>query len=341
MVPSMAPLRVGFLGYQNANALDLVGPAEAFASALRENGKGKLERCYEVTIIGLTRRPFATESGIVFQPTTTIDSARKFDTLIIPGGRGLRELETNRKVAKWIGEKAKETRRVATVCTGIYGLAATGLLDGRRVTTHWRYSTDAARKFPKVRMQPNALFVKDGKFYTSAGVTAGIDLALALIEEDFGSKIALAVAREMVVYLKRSGGQEQYSEPLQFQTNSRDRFAELVAWMTNNPTEDMSIESLAHRVSLSPRQFFRRFKEHFGSSPATFVEALRLTEARRRLSAGETSIETVAESVGFNGPDSFTRAFARRFRVTPSKFRRHFAVRMIPPKHSEPTNRSY
>ncbi len=220
----MAPLRVGFLGYENANALDLVGPAEAFASALRDNGKGKFERCYEVAIVGLTRRPFATESGIVFQPSTTIDSARKFDTLIIPGGHGLREPETNRKVAKWVGEKAKEARRVASVCTGIYGLAATGLLDGRRVTTHWRWSTDAARKFPKVLMQPNALFVKDGKFYSSAGVTAGIDLALALIEEDFGSKIALGVAREMVVYLKRSGGQEQYSEPLQFQTNSSDRF---------------------------------------------------------------------------------------------------------------------
>ncbi|MDQ6939064.1 MAG: GlxA family transcriptional regulator [Verrucomicrobiota bacterium] len=337
----MAPLRVGLLGYENANALDLVGPAEAFASALRDNGKGKLERCYEITIVGLTRRPFATESGIVFQPTATIDSARKFDTLIVPGGHGLRELETNRKIVKWIGERAKETRRLASVCTGIYGLAATGLLDGRQVTTHWRWSTDAARKFPKVRMQPNALFVKDGKFYSSAGVTAGIDLALALIEEDFGSKIALAVAREMVVYLKRSGGQEQYSEPLQFQTNSRDCFAELVTWMTNNPTEKMSVESLAHRASLSPRQFFRRFKEHFGSSPATFVETLRLNEARRRLSAGETSIETVAESVGFNGPDSFTRAFARRFRVTPSKFRRNFAARSLRPRHSKPTKKSY
>ena len=322
----MALLHIGFLGYERANALDLVGPAEAFASAWRESGKGKPERCYDVTIIGLTRRPFTAESGIVFQPSTTIQSARKFDTLIIPGGCGLREAETNRKVAKWLREKASETRRIASVCTGIYGLAATGLLDGRRATTHWRFVAHAAKSFPKVRLEPNALFVKDGKFYSSAGVTAGIDLALALIEEDFGSKIALGVAREMVVYLKRSGGQEQYSEPLKFQTNSSDRFAELVAWMTNNPTKEMSVESLAHRASLSPRQFFRRFKEHFGSSPATFVETLRLNEARRRLSAGETSIESVAESVGFKGPDSFTRAFARRFRVTPSKFRRNFAV---------------
>jgi transcriptional regulator GlxA family with amidase domain len=334
----MAPLRVGFLGYEQANALDLVGPAEAFASAFRDNGKGKLERCYEVSIIGLTRRAFATESGIVFQPTATIENAPKLDTLMISGGCGLRSPEINRKVVDWISGRAKTTRRVASVCTGIYGLAATGLLDGCRVTTHWRFAPDVAKRFPKLRMAPNALFVKDGKFYTSAGVTAGIDLALALIEEDFGAKIALSVAREMVVYLKRSGGQEQYSEPLQFQTNSSDRFAELVAWMTNNPTAEMSVESLARRASLSPRQFFRRFKEHFGSSPAMFVETQRLNEARRRLSAGESSIEGVAESVGFNGADSFRRAFERRFRVTPSKYRRSFGLpaERAPTKHRRP-----
>ena len=326
MMLSMAPLSVGFLGYEQANALDLVGPAEAFASAFRDNGKGKLERCYEVSIIALTRRPFVAESGIVFQPTTTIENAPKLDTLIIPGGCGLRLPDVNRKIAGWILEKAKGTRRIASVCTGIYGLAETGLLDGRRVTTHWRFAADVAKRFPKLKMESNALFVKDGQFYSSAGVTSGIDLALALIEEDFGSKVALAVAREMVVYLKRSGGQEQYSEPLQFQTNSSDRFAELVAWMTSNPTKQMSVESLARRASLSPRQFFRRFKEHFGSSPAMFVETLRLNEARRRLSAGESSIENVAESVGFNGPDSFRRAFERRFRVTPSKYRHSFGL---------------
>jgi len=322
----MGPLRVGFLGYEQTNALDLVGPAEAFASTFRDNGKGKLERCYRVSIIGLTRRSFATESGVVFQPTATVENAPKLDTLIIPGGCGLRSADINRKVACWIIERAKATRRIASVCTGIYGLAATGLLDGRRATTHWRFASDVAKRFPRLKMEPNALFVKDGKFHTSAGVTAGIDMALAMIEDDFGSKVALSVAREMVVYLKRSGGQEQYSEPLQFQTNSSDRFAELVAWMTNNPAKQMPVESLARRASLSPRQFFRRFKEHFGSSPAMFVETLRLNEARRRLSTGESSIEGVAESVGFNGADSFRRAFERRFRVTPSKYRRSFGL---------------
>ena len=322
----MTPHRVGFIGYEQANALDLAGPAEAFASAFRDSGKGKLERCYEVVIIGLTKRPFRTESGLVFSPGTTLGAAPKLDTLIVPGGCGLRVPEVNRKVTGWILERARTTRRVASVCTGIYGLATTGLLDGRNVTTHWRFAADVARRFPSLKMKPNALFVKDGQFYTSAGVTAGIDLALAMIEEDFGSKVALATAREMVVYLKRSGGQEQYSEPLRFQTGASDRFAELVAWMTNNPTAQMSVETLARRASLSPRQFFRRFKEHFGSSPAMFVETLRLNEARRRLSAGEPSIDDVAESVGFTGADSFRRAFTRRFRVTPSKFRRNFSL---------------
>ncbi|HZE56282.1 MAG TPA: helix-turn-helix domain-containing protein [Chthoniobacterales bacterium] len=322
----MTPLRIGLIGFERVNGLDLAGPAEAFASAVRDNGKGKFERCYEVVLIGLTRRPFTAESGLVFQPGTAIAAAPKLDTLIVPGGAGLRVPETNRRVAAWIAQRAKTTRRVASVCTGIYGFAAAGLLDGREVTTHWRFVSDVARRFPALKMKPNALFVKTGRFYTSAGVTAGIDLALALIEEDFGWKVALAAAREMVVYLKRSGGQEQYSEPLQFQTNSGDRFADLVTWMTNNPTSAMSVEILARRASLSPRQFFRRFKEQFGTSPAMFVETLRLNEARRRLTAGEPSIDNVAESVGFQGRDSFRRAFTRRFRVTPSKFRRNFAL---------------
>jgi transcriptional regulator GlxA family with amidase domain len=336
----VTPLRIGFIGYHQANALDLAGPAEAFASAFRDNGKGKLEQCYEIVIIGLTRRAFVTESGLIFQPATALEAAPKLDTVIIPGGSGLRDPVVNRKVAAWIREKAKTTRRVASVCTGIYGLAATGLLDGRRVTTHWRFAADVARCFPALKMNPNALFVREGQFYTSAGVTAGIDLALAMIEEDFGSKVALAAAREMVVHLKRAGGQEQYSEPLQFQTQSGDRFADLVAWMTNNPTAAMSVEILAQRASLSPRQFFRRFKEHFGSSPAAFVETLRLNEARRRLSAGELSIDTVAESVGFKGRDSFRRAFTRRFRVTPSKFRRNFALADAPSRRSKPRSKA-
>lgn len=322
----MNPIRVAIVGYEHVAALDIVGPAEAFASAVCNDGTGRAVHCYQVTLVGLTKRRFVSESGIVFHPTASLDSAPRIDTLIIPGGRGLRDWAVNRKLASWLTEKAKQTRRIASVCTGLYGLAATGLMDGHRATTHWRFTADVARRFPKLRLEPDALYVKDGKFYSSAGVTAGIDLALALIEEDFGAKVALNVARELVVYLKRSGGQEQFSEPLRFQIQANDRLGDLVNWMTNNPNKKMTVDLLARRASLSSRQFYRRFKQQFGSSPAAFLETLRLNEARRRLTLAEASVQNVAESVGFGGPDSFRRAFIRRFRVTPSTFRRNFST---------------
>lgn len=270
------PLRVGFLGFEGLMALDLVGPIDAFSSAVIEGGKGETESCYEIVIIGLTSRPFTSESGVVFKPHKTIANAPPLDTLIIPGGTGLRVPETQKKAAEWISSRAAKTRRIATVCTGTFGLAATGLLNGRRVTTHWRHAQDLAKRFPGLKVDPNALYLKDGKFYTCAGITAGIDLSLALIEEDFGPRVALSVARELVVYLKRPGGQEQFSEPLQFQTDSRDRFADLAAWIKGHLRHDLSAEALAERACLSPRHFTRRFKVVFGTTPATFVEDVRL-----------------------------------------------------------------
>jgi transcriptional regulator GlxA family with amidase domain len=321
----MKPLRVGFLGFDGVMALDLVGPIDAFTSAVEE-GKNQPPSCYEVVIIGLTRQPFVSESGVVFKPHKTIANAPALDTLIIPGGRGLRVPETQKKAAQWISSRAARTRRVATVCTGTYGLAATGLLSGRRVTTHWRYAQDLARRFPELKVDPNALYLKDGKFYTCAGITAGIDLSLALIEEDFGPRVALSVARELVVYLKRPGGQEQFSEPLQFQTESRDRFADLAAWIQGHLRQDLSVESLAGRACLSPRHFARRFKNVFGVTPATFVEDLRLGEARERLTLPDQTIESVAGSVGFKSSDAFRRAFERRFGLEPSSYRKHFSL---------------
>lgn len=323
----MTPLRVGFIGFNGLNALDLVGPAEAFTTAAVGQANGKSQSGYEVLVLGLTRRSFTAESGIAFHPHTTLQAAPKLDTLIIPGGQGLRRPRINQAIAKWVKRRASQTRRIVSVCTGIYGLAPTGLLDGRRVTTHWRFVTDIAARFPKLKVEPNALFLKDGAFYTSAGVTAGIDLALALIEEDYGRKIALSVARDLVVYLKRAGGQEQYSEPLQFQSQSTDRLADLATWIANNPGRDLSIETLAHRACLSPRHFVRRFKDAFGQPPGIFVQTLRLDEARRRLCSGNTSVDRVADSVGFKSTDAFRRAFVHRFRITPSRYQRSFGLR--------------
>jgi transcriptional regulator GlxA family with amidase domain len=320
------PLRVGFLGFEGLMALDLVGPIDAFKSAFVEDRNGEVSNCYEVVIIGLSGRPFTSESGVVFQPHKTIKNAPPLDTLIIPGGKGLRVFETQRKAAGWISSRAATTRRIATVCTGTFGLAATGLLNGRCVTTHWRQAQELAQRFPELKVDPNALYLKDGKFYTCAGITAGIDLSLALIEEDFGPRVALSVARELVVYLKRPGGQEQFSEPLQFQTHSSDRFADLAAWIQGHLRQDLSAEALAERACLSPRHFTRRFKEVFSTTPAAFVEELRLREARERLTLPDQTIESVAASVGFKSGDAFRRAFERRYGLQPSSYRRHFSL---------------
>jgi len=323
----MKAKRIGLLGFDGVMALDLVGPVDAFTSAEIEEPNGQPSRCYEVVIIGFSDKFFVSESGVVFKPHKTMSNAPALDTLILPGGKGLRVPETQARVAEWIKNRINRIRRVATVCTGAYGLAATGLLDGRCVTTHWRYALDLARRFPKLKVNPNALYLKDGKFYTGAGITAGIDLSLALIEEDFGPRVALAVARELVVYLKRPGGQEQFSEPLRFQVRSSDRFAELAAWIQGHLQQDLSAESLANRACLSPRHFSRRFKDAFGSPPAAFVEGLRLSEARERLTLPDQTIESVADSVGFKSADAFRRAFERRFGIAPSNYRKNFAMR--------------
>ena len=323
----MKPLRVGLIGYDGVQALDIIGPSDAFTIAEIETDNGQRRPCYEVIIIGITNKPFRAESGVSFQPHTTLRNAPTLDTLIIPGGRGARIGKSGNLIAKWISSRAKRIRRIASVCTGVYALAPTGLLDGRRVTTHWRFANDVARRFPKLNVDHDALFLKDGPFYTAGGITASVDLALALIEEDYGPRVALAVARELVVFLKRSGGQKQYSEPLEFQINSTDRFADLASWMVEHMRGDLSLDALAKRVCLSPRHFVRRFKQAFGGTPAAFVENLRLDEARRRLSERTQTIENVASSVGFQSDDVFRRAFQRRFGVKPSSYRSRFDAR--------------
>jgi len=322
----MSPKQVAIVGFEDMMSLDLTGPLEAFTSARIESPSGRHEPCYKVTIAALGAKSFRSESGLRMTASCSLSSLRQVDTLIIPGGRSMRDPAINAKLADWISRSVREIRRVATVCTGAYGLAATGLLNGRRATTHWMFCRDLAARYPKIKVDANALYIRQGKFYTSAGVTAGIDLSLALIEEDFGPQVALAVARELVVYLKRPGGQEQYSEPLKFQAQSSSRFAELAPWMMAHLGRDLSVERLAEQVCLCPRQFSRRFKYEFKSSPAAFVQRLRLDEARKRLSAAESSVEAVARSVGFQDPDSFRRAFVKRFGVAPSTFRGRFVT---------------
>jgi transcriptional regulator GlxA family with amidase domain len=322
----MTPKRIGILGYDQATALDIVGPADVFATAAGLGSPAPADIPYEVVLIEASGRPFTSDSGLVFKPARSFRNAPALDTLIIPGGAGLREPATNARISAWVASQAHRIRRVVSVCTGIYGLAPTGLLDGRRVTTHWKFAADVARKFPRLNVVADAIFIKDGPFYTAAGVTSGIDLSLALVQEDLGPQAALAVAHLLVVYMKRAGGQEQFSEPLRFQTRSSDRFSDVASWIAGHLHEDLSVDTLASRAGVCPRHFSRRFKRDFGSTPGEFVETLRLGEARRLLSTQGASVDSVAGSVGFGSADSFRRAFERRFGITPSGYRGRFGL---------------
>jgi transcriptional regulator GlxA family with amidase domain len=313
--------RIGILAFDGVNGLDLAGPGEVFATA---NGQAAGEVPYEVVIAGIEGDRVHTEWGLTLEASPDRE-AGAFDTIIVPGGAGLREPRTSRAAAAWILSHAVGARRIVSVCTGIYGLAPTGLLDGRRATTHWRFSADVARRFPAIRIEPDAIFIRDTRFYTSAGITAAIDLCLALVEDDLGPSVALAIARELVVYLKRPGGQLQFSEPLRFQTRATERFADLAAWLPANLKSDLSVEVLAQRVNLGRRQFSRIFKATFGAAPAEYVELLRQGEAIRRLSATRQSIDSVAASLGYASADAFRHAFERRYRVSPSAYRERFA----------------
>lgn len=317
----MPQRRIGFLVYDGMTALDLTGPLEVFHNANLCLGG---EPVYDFVVLGTTGKTIAAESGLRIAPHTSLARAPRLDTIVVPGGRGLRDPKICAPISAWLISRARTTRRLASVCTGIYAFGGTGLLDGRRATTHWRFAADVALRFPEIRVEADAIFLRDGAFYSSAGVTAGIDLALSLVEEDHGAQLALATARELVVYLKRAGGQMQFSEPLQFQTRSTDRFADLATWMVRNLRKDLSVETLAARAGLGARHFSRRFKSVFGLPPANYVEKLRLDEARRRLPVPRQTVESVAWSVGYASADAFRRAFERQFGIGPNAYRKRF-----------------
>ena len=316
--------RIGILLYRNVQALDVAGPMDAFTAASLVDETGKSVPAYEVFTVASSRGTRPAESGLLFKPQHTFETCPEMDTLVIPGGCGIRDPAVARRLAPWITRYAQRARRVAAVCTGTFGLAATGLLRNRRVTTHWRFAQDLRARHPELVVDANALYVKDGRFYTSAGITAGIDLALALIEEDVGRAASLLVARELVVYLRRPGGQAQYSEPLEFEAKSLGRLADVARWIAVNLHRPITIEALARRVNLGPRQVARRFKAAFGATPASFVESLRMKEAQRRLVVSDSSIKRVATSLGYRSSHVFRRAFERRFGVSPLAYRQRF-----------------
>lgn len=317
------PRRIGILLFDAVTTLDVTGPMDVFASVSAHDFSDTSP--YEIMTIGLTDLRCRTEAGLILEASCLHEDMPALDTLIVPGGSGLRKPEINKLASDLISKHAADIRRIVSVCTGIFAIAPTGLLDGRRVTTHWRFAEQVRAAFPELVLEQDRIYVRDDKFYTSAGVTAGIDLALALVEEDLGIHSALNAARELVVYMRRAGGQDQFSEPLRFQHASRDALANVFQYITAHLKGDLSVSILAQQAFLSERQFSRRCQDVFGMTPASLVTEIRLDAARHYLLQANTTLARIADSVGFSSADVFRRAFVRRFGITPSDYRQRFA----------------
>jgi transcriptional regulator GlxA family with amidase domain len=320
-------MRIAMLAFPDVQVLDVMGPLEVFSRTsrwLRDHGK-RADHVYEVEIIGLQRGPFLTSSGLrLYADRGIAEAGRGIDTLMIAGGLGVRQYRTHAPLLKWIRRQSGQVRRLASICTGAFLLAEAGLLEGRRATTHWNHCEDFARDFPDVQLEPDTIFVQEGSLYTSAGVTAGMDLALALVEEDFGREVALAAARELVMFLKRPGGQAQFSAQLAVQLAEHEPLRELQTYILERPGDDLSIERLARRVAMSPRNFARVFMREVGATPARFVASVRVETARRLLEETSEPLETICEKSGLGTPETMRRAFLRVLGVPPGQYRERF-----------------
>jgi transcriptional regulator GlxA family with amidase domain len=315
------------LAYPGAQMLDVTGPLEVFARSARflmEQGL-RADPVYEVELIAERRGPVKTSSGIEILAARSLAAVRgPLDTLLVAGGVGSRDALRRTALLGFLRRMAPRVRRLASVCTGAFLLAEAGLLDGRRATTHWAYCGELAKRYPQVRVDPDPIFVRDGRIYTSAGVTAGMDLALGLVEEDLGRTVALEVARQLVLFLKRPGGQSQFSAQLAAQSAEREPLREVQAWISDHPEADLAVESLARRAAMSPRHFARGFQREVGVTPARFILRLRVDAARRRLEESRDSVESVAAACGFGSAEVMRRAFLRTVRVSPSAYRSRF-----------------
>jgi transcriptional regulator GlxA family with amidase domain len=266
-----------------------------------------------------------TNCGLKVTGTETFRSFRgTIDTLLIAGGSGLESAARDAELILWIQKKSRHARRIGSICTGAFLLAAAGLLEGKRAATHWKWAAELAAKFKGTNVDSDPIYIRDGNTYTTAGVTAGMDLALALVEEDLGSRLALEVARELVLYLRRSGGQSQFSAALALQSSDRKQIEEIKAWALNNLEKELSIEKLADKASMSPRNFARVFVKDTGATPGRFVGRVRVEAARRRLEESDDRLEKVAGDCGFKSLQSLRRSFRRVLHIPPGEYRRRF-----------------
>jgi transcriptional regulator GlxA family with amidase domain len=319
-----APRRIEIVAFPGVQLLDVAGPLQAFAAANDGAAMRGAPAPYRLTVVARPGGPVASSSGLklVAEPPPPPDAP--VDTLIVAGGFGVDAAIEDAAFLAWLAARAEAPRRLVSVCSGALLLAAIGALDGRRAATHWGRCAELARRFPAVRVEDDPIFVRDGRVWTSAGVTAGVDLALALIEEDLGRATALAVARQLVVFLKRPGGQAQFSAALAVQGGGE--FDALHGWIDGHLSADLSVPRLAERAGMSARTFARRYRQATGLTPAKAVERLRVEAAKRQLCETKAPVKRVAARCGFGSQESMRRSFFRLARTAPSDFRARFSL---------------
>jgi len=319
------PRRIDIFAFPDVQLLDVSGPLQVFASANELSIAAGLGAPYVPCVVAAISGEVNSTAGLRLFAHPLPSASETTDTLIIAGGRGVHAVSKDAAQVAWVRERAPRARRVASVCTGAFLLAAAGLLDKRRAVTHWAHCDLLGKRFPDVRVDPAPIFIRDGAVWTSAGVTAGIDLALALVEDDLGRELALDVARELVVFLKRPGGQAQFSATLSLQ-KAGDRFAELHAWIAENMATDLSIAMLAERAGMSERSFVRHYRAQTGVTPARAIDRLRVEAARRLLGDTAFPIKRVAARCGFGSEETMRRSFLRSTGVSPQAYRERFSA---------------
>ena len=313
------------LAFPSVQLLDVTGPLQVFASANDLVAEAGRTPPYVIRVVAQGGQDVTASAGVglVTSPLPPTDAA--LDTLMVPGGQGVEAAAADPALVDWVRARATQARRTASVCTGAFLLAASGVLDGRRAVTHWSFCAELARRFSAVRVEPDPIFVRDGPVWTSAGVTAGIDLALALIEQDLGRTVALAVARYLVVFLKRPGGQAQFSATLLLQA-AEDRFGALHDWINGHLAGDISLPVLASQAGMSERSFSRRYTEATGLTPGRAVERLRVEAARRMLSESRLPVKRISQRCGFGSEETMRRSFLRLLAATPQDYRARFGA---------------
>jgi transcriptional regulator GlxA family with amidase domain len=318
--------QVVILTFPGMQSLDAVGPYETFAGANRVAASLGRPQRYRVTLASCDGKPVRAESGIELCTIRLPDSSERIDTLVIPGGDGVDAARRDRTLTEWIAAAAPRCRRVATVCTGAFIAAEVGLLRGRRVTTHWARAEKLASEFPSINVDPDPIYVRDGKYWSSAGVTAGIDLALTLVEEDLGTEVAQTVARWLVMFLHRPGGQTQFASPVWMPRAERSAVRAVQNLVESDPGGEHHIPALASAASMSVRHFTRVFTTEVGEAPGKFVERVRAEAARRELETTDDTLDVIAKHCGFGTAETLRRVFLRRVGVAPDSYRRRFRV---------------